>query len=575
MLSESLKKGEQALQKLIAKPENWFGVSKIGNKFISRPTHFPVFLAGTLNPSFKVPENALRLPASGRGNYWVGGSLETQSEPYPDDLDDTALLIGLRARQGLLAPEEQASFVQLLISLEETPGGPYRTWCSNEATWHDVDPVVNANAAWALSQCGVFLPGLQAFVADAFYKDVHSPYYANQWVTRFLLLRIIPPVTSLYVRQLLKKDPPQGPLSLAAAILCCAYTQLPTDQLKTKLVTLQSPHGSWLWEPLVIEKAGSNPVFSGSMLATTGFALAALSFMPQQPKQQRQYPAYIKVTKDLRGLPDLLVVPFRPILATLTKGDPEGRLAGIARTFRQVSGLAVSEQVIDLLEQATVWGWLAYTLADNQLDGEAGPNVLPSIQWATRRCVQLFVEAAGEGFLPAITGLLDRVDAANAWELTHARLTNPSQAAFPPGSERSIGHALGPLAVLHAAGISQNDPHFLRLEKVLSAYLTFRQHLDDAHDWREDQEGGIRTPIGDCLRANVTNTSIKELRKAFTKVGVPFVVSQGVLFLSNLTAARLSLPADWQPFLKEEEERFAQSLQVFSDAVAFVSALSH
>jgi hypothetical protein len=205
------------------------------------------------------------------------------------------------------------------------------------------------------------------------------------------------------------------------------------------------------------------------------------------------------------------------------------------------------------------------------LDGETSIEFLPSIQWATRQTVNTFSKAVGDDFGSTIDQFLTRVDQANQWEMKYGRLTHLSKKPFPPLSERSVAHLLGPLAVLH---VGNQLSYSKEVERVGEAYLALRQHLDDAHDWLEDHQRGIRTAVGDVVRKAGSTQEIPELRKAYSQQGVRFVCTKGKKLLKQCKQAREGLPPAWQGFLQSEEQRLQASLTTFEDAVRFSRSLT-
>ncbi|HSI20381.1 MAG TPA: hypothetical protein VLA04_01550 [Verrucomicrobiae bacterium] len=507
-----------------------------------------------------VPEEYIALPKTGVVNYWLDGSQEAGSEPYPNDLDDTAICIGLRARQGLLTPHEKAGYVRTLIAAETAPGGPYATWCTSDPAWHDVDPVVNANIAWSLAQCGVTLPPLSAYLQEMWEKDAVSPYYANRWVTRYLLLRSLtqPQSAQKVLKKRLASSPPSGVLECAAAKLCQKACGLPIKSERVQKID---------WEPLVMERRGKNPRLAGSELATALWVVAANK--PEKVAEVALPMSYTRVRLLIEGLPQELATSLLPVLAKIERADQAGSIAGIATVLARQAGFKVSAKELERLEDATVLGWLAYTLADDVLDGDSSSQALPSIQWATRQSFRCFIEVAGLGFIPSAEAVFTRMDAANAWEVTHARGLSSIPLSYPPLAERSLGHALGPLALLMICKEAGADQVLVCME----AYLALRQHIDDAHDWLADHEHGIRTTIGDITRSHAGGKTVSDLRQSFRLHTAGYVMDQGALYVAALNSARCSLPPKLKFFLEKEEARLTRALERFSETLQFTEAL--
>src|SRR5690606_507803 len=88
--------------------------------------------------------------------------------------------------------------------------------------------------------------------------------------------------------------------------------------------------------------------------------------------------------------------------------------------------------------------------------------------------------------------IMNRTDAANAWEIMHCRgeIENnalrikklPDYGDYWQLADRSLGHTVAVVGVMHAAG-QKNTKNICDFFKH---YLIARQLNDDAHDWEED-----------------------------------------------------------------------------------------
>jgi hypothetical protein len=110
--------------------------------------------------------------------------------------------------------------------------------------------------------------------------------------------------------------------------------------------------------------------------------------------------------------------------------------------------------------------------------------------------------------------MMDLIDNANAWEQTHCRISAgsgaesnatlsdiltcplPSFGDHQTLADRSIGHAVGPLALLFLAGYDARSEAYKNVELFFRHYLIARQLHDDAHDWTDDLLRGRVNSIG-------------------------------------------------------------------------------
>lgn len=110
------------------------------------------------------------------------------STVYPEDLDDTAVsLLALHLWNGGLTTTQLDHLISLLITLEEKPGGPYKTWIisSRDSHWQDVDPVVNLNIARLLKTLDILPRPLESFVLERLKEGLASPYYPVWTIKQF------------------------------------------------------------------------------------------------------------------------------------------------------------------------------------------------------------------------------------------------------------------------------------------------------------------------------------------------------------------------------------------------------
>jgi hypothetical protein len=139
-------------------------------------------------------------------NYWKRGSLESRNEPYPDDLDDTALALSALyiLDKSFFTGDMLAQMIMLLTSAESQEGGPYFTWINpptDAAVWKDIDNVVNANIAYLLSLQKVHLPKLNIFLKQVVQEgDFFSPYYVDGYPLVYFISRIDIPENEVFLK---------------------------------------------------------------------------------------------------------------------------------------------------------------------------------------------------------------------------------------------------------------------------------------------------------------------------------------------------------------------------------------
>jgi hypothetical protein len=477
-----------------------------------------------------------RSPA-GSFNYWSIDSPERLSQPYPDDLDDTACaLIGLFShRPELVGPPALASFVKVLLATEVRIGGPYRTWLVPPETkhWSDTDLAVNANIAYLLSLVGQPLPNVTHYIERAIRSDqLQSPYYASTFPVLYYIARgyrgpLMPELRALANRLRLDRA---NLTPLQTALLLSTLVHLGADNLEvlaTDLLASQSPEGSWPVAAFCLDPAREGiAYYHGSESLTTALALEALQAYAQTiGRQTTLRPTNVGTSQRTQSLHAAVTAlnqrqwqSLRPELRTkslaftqrLAKSVGDSEIIVLPQAFNESlkEPLAkVPKAALTKLSLANVYGWTAYTIYDDFLDEEGQPDLLSVATLSLRYCLEAFdsVLPGDQEFHNFVRQTFNTIDGANAWELEHCRFERQGQqlviATLPDYSnltslaDRSLGHSLTPLAILRTNGLGFDNIVFRGVRQALVHYLTARQLNDDAHDWQVDLQNGHITYV--------------------------------------------------------------------------------
>lgn len=463
-------------------------------------------------------------------NYWAAHAPERETQPYPDDLDDTfCALAGIYLHDpALVGDAGLAHAVKLLVAAERGVGGPYRTWLvapDSRPVWLDVDLAVNSNIAYFLSLIGTRLPKLDALMGRAIAKgEFSSPYYPSRYAFIYYLSRAY--------------EGPQKPRLLKKAIrlqraartdmdrtLClCARLRLgdaaDLSGAVDKLLPGQRRDGSWPAATFYADPVENGRLFyNGGPALTTAFAVEALEFYRRSleasgPARARQEPSGMRRLRSAtlasaragcRDLqPDLRTTLLRTLKSLATSRDG-AEIIGAARDFSRSMKHPPTGSEDDLIKElglSNLYGWTAYTIYDDFLDGEGRPDLLPTANVAARRSLDGFSKARPEDrdFQALVRRVFDTIDSANAWEQARCRFELrgddlsirrlPDYADLSKLAERSLGHTLPALALLSASGLSCTGQAFRKIDEALRHYLIARQLNDDAHDWVEDLRNG-------------------------------------------------------------------------------------
>ncbi len=477
-------------------------------------------------------------------NYWSVDSPERAGLPYPDDLDDTfCALIALRAYDERLVDEScLGSVVKLLISAEYQVGGPYRTWLAGKnapKVWQDVDLAVNSNVACFLGMVAEPLPNLTEMMEKAILSGrLESPYYPSVHPLAYYLSRAYRGPLTEQLANLLLKSQRGGwwgnPLNSALSVstLRGLGQAEKCEAAMERLLATQQPDGSWPAAAFCLDPAiRSKTHYSGSPALTTALVLESLwPYVGVQPTARDEKPKttgqpdesgqilLAAISRQARQELSLLPAPLRqsalPLLATMEEDDQGDEIRLLPYFFNQsLKKPLKSPATLEHLGLASLYGWIAYSVYDDFLDGEGDPLTLSAANCAQRYSLRHFRQALprDDGFQEVVSQTFDLIDSANSWEVTHCRVAVtktsikldrlPSYTDSLSLSDRSAGHALALLGILAASGIRQADKPSKAVKLAARHYLAARQLTDDLHDWEADLRAGIITyVVADAVR---------------------------------------------------------------------------
>jgi hypothetical protein len=479
-------------------------------------------------------------------NYWPRGSATSKRQPYPDDLDDTfcALLALWLYDPKLIDGACLGHAVKLLIATESQPGGPYRTWlvpADSDPLWLDIDVAVNANIACFIRHVAGPLPNVVALLERAIAdKKLASPYYPSAYPLAYYLARAYRGPEQSQLAELLlgmARDGHWGtPLQTALAV--SSLVQLGRSETCQAAVdflhTSQQADGSWPAEAFCIDPAqNGQQFFNGAPALTTALVVEALARYDQAAAQDKPAAArlapkesaaqalktaiYNTVENELRQLPSTLAAQSRPVIERIQSRDERSEISLLPVFFKTAlktpPAWADQAKLLDL-GKANLYGWMAYTLYDDFLDGSRGPELLGVANAAGRRSLNSFRACLPDhtAFWELVEQTFDCIDNANSWELANCRFIVsggfvtiahlPNYGQRLKLCERSLGHTLTPLAILMSTGLTLSHPSVRRLKRGLAHYIIARQLNDDLHDWEEDLSlGQASYVVCELLRA--------------------------------------------------------------------------
>jgi hypothetical protein len=501
-------------------------------------------------------------------NYWTRNSEQAKKLPYPDDLDDTscALAALFHYDRTIIDGSVLAHVVRLFTSTEVKEGGPYRTWLVPEDAdniWKDIDIAVNSNVAYFLSLYEIALPQLTGYIEDRIINNkLFSPYYPTEFPIFYFISRFYNgKYKNKLIESLLAKRNSKytwdNPLNTALAMSTICNLQGSVDKLDESVhYLLQTQmHGSWKPNPFYtgVNPKKDKPYFAGSSALVTALCLEALSKYLHAISigiEERREHSSIKEAQ-LHGQIMQKVEKRFSILDKKIYGNTLGILDKIIKNDKQISLLPyyftqtlgekkknVPEEFLIDLGIANVFGWLAYTIYDDFLDGEGNPQLLSVANIALRSLCYIYENILPErvGFTKLFFTIMDTLDFANAWETVNCRIVIsnnifdlrnfviPNSLGYESLAEKSFGHALGPVALLFLLGYNKNSPEVRSLLLFFKHYLIMRQLNDDAHDWKQDLLRGYCNSVGLLLMNKIhfdssgkisTEKHIQKMQKIF------------------------------------------------------------
>lgn len=472
-------------------------------------------------------------------NYWQRNSEESRSKPYPDDLDDTfcALSALTEFDQKFITGKTLANAVKILTSAEVKPGGPYKTWLTDKSAWDDVDIAVNANIAYFMSLQKTELPGLVSFFDQAIKTgQFPSRYYTEIFpVIYFISRNYKGKLSRQLVSHLLSARQSNfswgNPLNTALAISALINLNGQRSDLGKSVNYLLADFNGKSWDPYAFYldlASRDEKYFAGSAALTTAFCLEAVNkylllqkhihtkeankkqFSPQEEKIGRKVTALAK--KRFAALAPEARNPALKFLEKTIASDPDRQIILLPYWFQQAlgtSGKGISDEQVISLGLINLFGWIAYTIYDDFFDGEGKTELLPVANIGLREVTEFYARTLGydRDKYNTVKKILDNMENANEWESAHCRtevinnrITIPK--ALPDFknlrqlADKSLGHALGPVAILLMLNFKYNSWQVKETLSFFTHYLVARQLNDDAHDWLEDLRAGRINSVG-------------------------------------------------------------------------------
>lgn len=449
--------------------------------------------------------------------------------PYPDDLDDTCCAMAAISlfRPEALSGGALASLAKLFEVAEHAVGGPYNTWLiptkpGPDSPWRDADPAVNANIAFFLGLSDVELPAVMEYIEDTIIGGRYiSKYYPPLAVMHFAAKSYRGKLHGKLKSDILSQKKSSGwqhPLAAALAMSSLLRLGAPSSKVRKEAIALMRLADTHQWEShgMYAEDPATGRESSGSPALTAACAAEALALYKEALVREAQEPLREQKEKMAKAVEARVRSRFakssphakagiEKILRKIQKRDAHEQVLllpyNFARSLHPSSAAKVPERVLVELGAANAFGWIAYTIFDDILDNEGMPELLPLASVCLREVVEIYLEHMPQEEQPLFREIMDGIDQANEWERVNCYRVPispndlPSYKNYAALAEKSLGHALGPLAVLFRLGYASDSSDGTALLAFFRHYLIARQLNDDAHDWLSDLKRGFLNSV--------------------------------------------------------------------------------
>jgi hypothetical protein len=490
-------------------------------------------------------------------NYLARSPGENISSPYPDDLDDTFLALAAITHHDpqKINGQALAAITRLLLMLEAHQGGPFKTWLvpkDSSESWHDIDIVVNSNIGYFLSIIDIHLPAVEKFIAQTIKEHrLLSPYYPGFYPAIYFLSRFYKnqDLAEILTADLAANAKQINMLERAMAIsslinLGRSSTMIGQKILAPFIAQIKS-EGFKPYAFCIDPRRDNKRSYAGSSALTAALCVEALyGYYSSQNSSSTKWPitAHAHIQNLAREQCQKDALELHALAMQQIERTSDERITGIAYEVQKI--LTINDQIIsdaltENLALANLYGWMAYTIYDDVIDGEGNAALIPCANFFLRKLIDMYSyldkELPGTQVIFNIT--IDSIDTASAWEQKYSTIHMPIEniltQELPPFDDysnlanRSIGHALPPLIGLLSIGYDMHSEEYTKTQDLFRHYFIARQLHDDAHDWEEDLLHGKINSVCALLLKNFQkkycehsklvhlNDALPELRRIF------------------------------------------------------------
>ena len=218
---------------------------------------------------------------------------------------------------------------------------------------------------------------------------------------------------------------------------------------------------------------------------------------------------------ELRKLPEEMNMAAWGIIKKILSYDSKNQISLIPFFFNSFLKIKkVNKELLIPLGLANILGWTAYSVFDNFFDSKEKRQFLPIAIFCLRKTDIIYQNILpNHDFKKMVSRIIDNLDIANFWEITHCRSKEnlPDYGDLKSLADRSLGHALGPIAILFKLGFNSDSLEVKNLISFFHHLLIARQLNDDLFDRDEDLKGNNISPVVSLILKKSEKEAIMEI----------------------------------------------------------------
>lgn len=388
----------------------------------------------------------------------------------------------------IISGELLAHTLNLLTTHEKEEGGPYRR--NPESNQIDFDS--NVMIAYFLSLQNVELPNLTNLIEE---KIASSNFEGEIFPSNFFIPYFI---TTFYQGKEKKK---------LAEFFLCADPKNQTDILLCQAGLKNLGQKNYL-NKIKLKKIKPNNKIESTLLKIIKHKKNQLE-KPGEKEETSEIEKIKKANQErLLGLESKFRTLAEQRINQVIDKNTDRQMSLMAFYTKKAlgkEGQKISNSLITELGLMNTYFWTAFIIYDDFWDEDeaAEPRLLPLANFYARHYTKFFSTLFPEKkeFEYFFTSLMDKLDAANAWEISNCRTKVEGDNFFVPKKlpnfedytikyQPASGHILGSIAIFFQLGYQLKSPEIKNLINYFKNYLIAMQINDDAHDWEEDMARG-------------------------------------------------------------------------------------